>query len=815
MKTTLAALVVCLILSWNPLFAVELYVAPDGNDANTGTRKTPLATIAAARDAAREYRGEPVTVCFRGGTYYLGEPVVFTAEDSRTENAPLIFAAVPGERPVISGGMKVDLKWTPYRDGIMQAEVPPGFTTDQLFCNGRRQSMARYPNFDPKAQYFDGYAADCISPARAARWKDPAGGYFHAMHGAHWGDMHYLITGKDTNGNPQYEGGWQNNRKSSPHGQHRFVENIFEELDAPGEWFFDRKEHVLYFYPPVGIDPNRAKIEAVRLEQLFEFRGSAERPVRFVQLKGLTLTHTARTFMQNKEPLLRSDWTTWRGGAVMIDGAEDCQLVDLSIYQVGSNAVFVNNYNRRIEITGCEIRDAGASSICFVGDPKALRSPLFEYHQKQTLEAMDRTPGPKTPNYPARCRVHDCLLTRNGRFEKQTAGVNICMAEEITVESCTIYDVPRAGINICDGAFGGHVIEHCDVFDTVKETGDHGSFNSWGRDRFWHSNRGQTEEWRKVHPDMAKWDAHKTTYLRHNRWRCDLGWDIDLDDGSSNYVIENNLCLSGGIKLREGFHRVVQNNVMVDNTFHPHVWYANCDTAFRRNIVFATYAPAGMRAGQYGESIDGNFLHVDGGENGPAVALQQTSGVDRKSITGDAQFVDPTRGDYRLQEDSPALAIGFENFPMEGFGVVSPRLKKIARTPILPGSPEAAGLVNHGWGQHKVNSPHKASMKTHFRGATIKNMQTEGEKSATGMDSIRGVLVLQVEADSDAARMGLKQNDLILRLGTETADAAIGNVKDFLQRLREHPKGEPMAITVWRNQAEKKTVVRMRPKDDP
>ena len=64
------------------------------------------------------------------------------------------------------------------------------------------------------------------------------------------------------------------------------------------------------------------------------------------------------------------------------------------------------------------------------------------------------------------------------------------MAASITVSHCSIYDMPRAGINIGDGCWGGHVIEFCDVFDTVKETGDHGSFNSWGRDRYWLPNIG-------------------------------------------------------------------------------------------------------------------------------------------------------------------------------------------------------------------------------------------------------------------------------------------------------------------------------------
>ena len=66
--------------------------------------------------------------------------------------------------------------------------------------NGDRQILARYPNFDPTAQYFDGFAADAISPEQAARWADPTGGYFHAMHPSLWGDFTWRITGKDPQG---------------------------------------------------------------------------------------------------------------------------------------------------------------------------------------------------------------------------------------------------------------------------------------------------------------------------------------------------------------------------------------------------------------------------------------------------------------------------------------------------------------------------------------------------------------------------------------------------------------------------------------
>ena len=221
----------------------------------------------------------------------------------------------------------------------------------------------------------------------------------------------------------------------------------------------DGKTHTLYFYPPAGLELKNAIVEATRLHSLVECRGSEREPVRFVTLRGLTFRQAARTVMDTREPLVRSDWAIYRGGAVFFEGAEDCALEDCFLDQVGGNAVFVSNYNRRVVVRGCHIAKAGASGVCFVGDPKAARNPLFHYEQVNQLEDIDRTPGPKGSNYPSDCLVDDCLIYLTGRVEKQTAGVLIDLSQNITVRHCSIYDMPRAGINIGDGCWGGHVVE--------------------------------------------------------------------------------------------------------------------------------------------------------------------------------------------------------------------------------------------------------------------------------------------------------------------------------------------------------------------
>jgi hypothetical protein len=784
-RTKLVALAT-LLCSASVCFGQPYFVSPSGDDANPGTLDKPFATPLRAQQAVRQKRGD---VFLRGGTYYLPAPLVLTAEDSGTKDAPVVFQNYQGEKAVISGGVRLEhLDWQPYTNGIVQAQVPADLQTEEIFINGERQILARYPDFDPAAKYFDGFTSGADIKRRATLWADPNGGYLHAMHPALWGDFTWLFTGKDTNGTLTKVGGWQNNRGGGINQGIQFVENIFEELDSPGEWFLNSKTHTLYCYPPAGLDLKNAVVEATRLRTLMEFRGDEAHPVKWITLRGLVFRQAARTVMDTREPLLRTDWAICRCGAVLFNGAEDCALEDSFIDQVGGNGIFVNNYNRRVAIRGTQIAKAGASGICFVGDPNAARSPLFNYGQVHRLDDIDRTPGSKSDNYPADCLVDDCLIHLTGRVEKQTAGVEIDLAQGITVRHCSIYDMPRAGINIGDGCWGGHVVEFCDIFDTVKETGDHGSFNSWGRDRYWRPNIGEVNAWVRQVPDLPKLDAVKPNVLANNRWRCDHGWDIDLDDGSSFYIITNNLCLRGGIKNREGFGRVVENNIMVDGGYDPHVWFAESGDIFRHNIVWTAYRPANMHRPPWGADMDYNLVQSFGiTTSEPATRLQQQSGRDEHSIVADAQFVDAIRGDYHVKDGSPALALGFVNFPMNQFGVQKPELKAIARTPLLPVP----------WVPASVPVARGATPAT-WLGASVRNIRDEGEMSAFGLPGVTGVLVLDVPAESALAKAGLRKNDVVLSVnGEKTADTAA-----LLRQTPASPAGNSLKIGVSRDQKE-------------
>jgi hypothetical protein len=758
------------------------HVSPAGNDAGNGTEQSPFKTVERARIEAYKSTDE-VTIFLHEGIYRLAAPLVFNDRNGKS----LTVRAYRDEKAVISGGRVLEgLQWKPYRNGIVQTKVLGAPIMDMLVVNGEVRHQARYPNYDPNAIRFNGTAEDVIAPARVKKWKNPVGAYLHVMHRSDWGDFHYRITEKDKQGNVKTEGGWQNNRQSGWHKSNRMVENVFEELDARGEWFYDATNSTLYYYPVEGENVNSALFESPQVKHLVEIRGDAKRPARNIAFEGLDFTQTLRTFMEPYEPLLRSDWMIYRGAAVLFEGAENCSLRRCNIYDVGGNAVFFSKYNRDCEVSGSYFTRIGASAVCFVGDPDAVRSPSFEYAQFVEPEKMDKTVGPKSNNYPAHCRVHDNLIHKIGVYEKQITGVELSMSRAITVSHNSIYDTPRAGINVSEGTWGGHVLEFNDVFNTVKETGDHGSFNSWGRDRFWHPKSAVRDSLLDAdYVELILADAIETTIIRNNRFRCDRGWDIDLDDGSTNYHIYNNLCLNGGLKLREGFYRVVENNVLVNNTFYRHAWFRNNSTVFTRNIVMLPYErPAGQDT--QGALIDYNVFTDSATYKGARMY-----DTDAHSIVSKVKFIDPASGDFRVSNSSTdVFRMGFQNFDMSRFGVVSERLKAIAEKPKMPVPIFAADAAD------------EAVILT-WESVQIKNLTTLGERSATGMDSERGVYVVAVGAYGNELRDYLKANDVILGFAGRT----VNSIDELRNAVASADLAKPQQMIVFRDQKENVIVI--------
>ncbi len=706
-----------------------LYVAPGGSDDNPGTLQQPFATLEKAQHAVRERikaSRRAVRVLLRGGTYYLDRPLTLTPEDSTAESL-VTYAASPGERVTLSGGRRLDCKWRPYQGGIVMCDLLEakagklGFT--QLFINGKRQIRARYPNYNNSHPGKSGYIhpADVIPPGMVdprpgpnddmtytgagargilfdptnftkKRWARPQEAVVHIFQGGYWGNLQWRVKAIDYDrraiwfgeGGQQMGAKWDEDPAAIDRGSRFFVENVFEELDAPGEWYLDTAVGTLYYMPAPGVDISRAVVEVPLLESVIRIVGDQDKPVSHVAFDDFRIAHTTSTYLSTYEVPSLSDWSIHRGAAVFLQGTRDCAVRNCWFDAVGGNGVFVNQYNRNATVSGCKFTEAGDSAIAFVG-------------------SLELTSGSQRA-FPYECKAENNLIHDCGVFGKQTAGVYISRAKRITAAHNLIYNMPRAAVCIGDGTWGGHVVEFNHIHDTVRETGDHGPFNAWGRDKYWsltQSHASYTAN-HSLEAGQVEVDTMEPVIIRNNlfeeRPESIEGmhgpvFGIDLDDGASNYDIYNNITKNVSMKLREGAKRTIHNNIWYNSVIAPcfhvgneynHDRYFGNITVMSRSDVYSIIAPPAR--GPWLEEIDNNCFFVRSGafrasvhalrcekRPGPSQTYDlegwRRLGFDAHSVFADPLFVDPERNDFRVRPDSPALKLGFKNFEMGTWGL--------------------------------------------------------------------------------------------------------------------------------------------------
>src|SRR5699024_10162167 len=128
-------------------------------------------------------------------------------------------------------------------------------------------------------------------------------------------------------------------------------------------------------------------------------------------------------------------------------------------------------------------------------------------------------------------------------------------------------------------------------------------------------------------------------------------------------------------------------------------------------------------------------------------------------------------------------SIDFQNFSMNHFGVVSPHLQKLARTPDFP----------IPFYQHTAD---ERSISFHWQGAYFKEVEGRGEQSALGLPRPEGVYVFKIDPEAKAYQNGLRKNDVILQIGEEK----IKDLKDFQKEVQTH---FPCKIKIYRLQQKK------------
>ncbi len=652
----------------------SFYVSPDGNDSWPGNQiEKPFATIQKARDAVRELKNgsgltAAVTVYIRGGIYELPGTLVFKPEDSGTAEFPVRYVAYKDEVPVISGGKAINGEWRPYKGNILVCKIPEAENNQwafrQLFVNGKRMTRARLPN---EGSYYRVEKTEEDPGQNAMKYRkgdfepwDQSGKVevviFHS-----WNESRLLVESVDAKEQMvTFTGpvGVPLGKFTERVPNRYFIENVFEALDYPGEWYLDSETGALYLYPTgEWQDP---EVRAPVINQLVRLQGDpgAGKYVRHIEFSGLTFSDAGYSIPREGIPTLPDVGDIYPPSAVTLDGAKYCRLEKNTFRNTGTYALEISGEGN--VVIRNEIKQTGGGGI------------------------ITRSYG-KNPNIIRYNHIHDC--------------------GDIFFSGC--------GINVDDG--GGEIAHN--LIHDISHTGVYS--RHWATSYQEQERRNQEQQLRiesnEIHDVGSKLNDCAGIFIRDSNIviRNNLIYNVYSYKYYENLGHFNNCGVPGwGIYLGcETRNTLVENNIVYNMTEAMHVFFgtrnvtiknnifAGCEVRqiryetppnldmtnnrFVRNIVYNTapYSQVFSVAGENSLPVesDRNVIYHAGGKN-PLVINQgqgQISswedwlnrGYEKNSLFEDPLFKNPENHDYGLLPGSPAFKVGFDPIDVSKVGL--------------------------------------------------------------------------------------------------------------------------------------------------
>lgn len=184
------------------------------------------------------------------------------------------------------------------------------------------------------------------------------GWYVNGFEIASVDQQHGVINWTGSDGLPQ--GGWQGGRGWQLNGTdgsitpnpNFYVENIFEELDAPGEWFVDVEAQKLYlYYNGTGPPPSNESLVATNLQEMVGLRGGrGDEAVSDVTIQGLGFAHAGATFMEQWGVPSGGDWAFYRGGAIFLQGVQNVTVRSNRFLRIDGNGIVLSGFTRGVTL---------------------------------------------------------------------------------------------------------------------------------------------------------------------------------------------------------------------------------------------------------------------------------------------------------------------------------------------------------------------------------------------------------------------------------------------------------------------------------
>ena len=638
-----------------------LHVSPRGNDqTGNGSAGAPYLSINMALEKGMQERGSADTLYIRvaAGDYYLTEPVVI-----RNTTRPVVISGEGEGRPRLMGGLPVT-GWEPCGEGRYRAYIPQaaryGLQFEQFYVDGKRAVPARTPN--EGWRYVKSSRETAVVPGKPLA---PYAVQQLDFHPADWQSLKGATAEKLQDMKFRFYHKWDITRKSPRHvvpdsaracfdgrsmkpwnplnGQTRyFMYNYLRALDAPGEWYYDRREGYLYYQPRKGEQLEKAHCVIPVLHQWMRIEGTPTAPVKGIRLENLSFQYASYTIApMGEEPQQAAAGSE---AALVMEYADDVTLRRCELLHTGAYALRIGRSSHRNRVEQCYLADLGAGGIQ-VGETR-----LPEEGSDVTSHNV----------------IDNNIITSAGHEQPCGVGIALFHTHHNRISHNDIFDILYSGISV--GWVWGYSYSPSKGNEILY---NHVHHIGWGElsDMGAVYTLGPSEGTRICH-----------NYI-HDVWTYDYGgWGLYTDEGSTGIELSHNLvvrCKSGGFHQHYGKENRVENNILA----FAHLHQAQLTRAekhlsfhFKRNILLYDRGESLAR-----EAWSKAVLDIDSNlywrtdrkpveiQGMPFARWKQEK--EPHSIEADPLFRRPEADDFHFTSTRNAQRIGFEPFDYTACGV--------------------------------------------------------------------------------------------------------------------------------------------------
>ena len=479
-------------------FYKAFYVdAVNGNDNNAGIKNAPLKTIKKAKEKVRPHLSNMTghIYVYIKGNINLDETVYFGTEDSGRNGYNVIYTSWGDEKPEIT--MKNDFSGFSLFDkekNIYRTYVGKDINSRQVYINGVRAVRAKTDDLTKNGTVL-------TNPSRVAKDK----GLYYISYDTYLADLtnqseiEFVCTNQWTNPRAKVEriykigkdrvrididkGSWEENKALSNQSvavmYPMWIENAYELLDSPGEWYINKNDGYLYYKPRAFETPETMIATIPYGERAFVVAGnSTDEKIHNIEFKNLsfkymTWTYPNQTGLRDEQALMignyKGDGKITGGtadGAVTVSDAAYVDIKDCEFSHLGGHAVFYTEVFQKCEVLGNHIYDISASGIV-MGHNNRQRENYLKYIRTS-----------KYKNYLIGNKINNNLVHDIGVDYMSAPGVTISLLINSEVKHNEIYNTNYSGIHVGWGwtaydygkitSYSGIEIMYNYIHDTMK-----------------------------------------------------------------------------------------------------------------------------------------------------------------------------------------------------------------------------------------------------------------------------------------------------------------------------------------------------------